>query len=91
MSLVVARPDRRIPLPDPLDELGERACSSGYELRSLRGHALEELVERVGELLHALLLEHPGHVVVDHAAAASSSKSLRASSRPSSSVGRTSP
>ena len=37
----------------------ERACSSRYELLALRRDALEELVERVGELLHALLVEHP--------------------------------
>src|SRR5438445_3388333 len=39
-------------------------ASGGGELPTLRAHPLEELVERVGELLHALELERLGDVVV---------------------------
>src|SRR4051812_6032481 len=34
------------------------------QLVALGRHALEQILERVGELLHALPLEHGGHVVV---------------------------
>src|ERR1051325_6575115 len=45
--------------------IGAKAWGSGRdELAALRAHAFEQFRERVGELLHAFLLEHDHDVVV---------------------------
>src|SRR5919202_4716300 len=40
------------------------SCRCGYELAALRADPVEQLLERIGELLHALLLEGRDDVVV---------------------------
>src|SRR6188472_4306501 len=44
-----------------------RPGSRSRQRAALLADAVDDLVERVGELLHALLLERVGHVVVVHA------------------------
>ena len=61
--LVGAGPERGVVRPDPLDDAAHASSRRG-ELRPLRADPVEQLVERVGELLHAFRLERVDDVVV---------------------------
>ena len=62
--LVLARPDGRVARPDPRDELSPLGRHRRRQLAPLGLDARDQLVERVGELLHALALERRDDVVV---------------------------
>ena len=89
--LVRPRPERRVPRPDPLDELGRVHVLRGDELAGLGADAVEELGERVRELVDPLTLERGGDVVVVDPGLLEPPETSFASSMPWASVSSTFP